>query len=335
MRRSSSRPPSSTRLAMIRSAFQRMLVLALGLGLLCAQPAGAASPGSPTAALEVFFERANVIMRTVDPVRGLDEPRQAVRELVNDVIEFRAASALALGPVWNLRPPEDQDDFVGLFAGVLEKGFVAAIVTNASVAGGVRIQFLGETIADDSASVSTTLLSRTGNLLPVDYRLLRRGERWKVQDVIIDGVSLIANYRAQFNRILRDYSYAELIAKMRGEALEARSPALAAVAVPEAQKVRSDAPEMRVPAVVVAVPEPPKRRPEPVDVPRPAAAVSVPDADRLRGDPLDAPRPAVAATVPWAVQLGPSPKWVMGRDGRDAEEEMQAAETQAVTQGRD
>ena len=241
---------------MTRSSLRRSLVLVLGLGLLCAQPAGAASPGSPTAALEVFFERANAIMRTVDPTRGLDEPRQAVRELVNDVIEFRAASALALGPVWSSRPPGDQDDFVGLFAGVLEKGFVAAIVTNASVSGGVRIQFLGEAIVDDSANVSTTLLSRTGNQLPVDYRLVRRGDRWKVQDVIIDGVSLIANYRAQFNRILRDYSYAELIAKMRGEALEARAPAMTAVAVPEGQKVRSDAPEMRVPAVVVAVPEP-------------------------------------------------------------------------------
>ena len=319
---------------MTRLALRRSLVLVLGLGLLCAQPVQAASPGSPTAALEIFFERANAIMRTVDPMRGLDEPRQAVRELVNDVIEFRAASALALGPVWNSRPPGDQDDFVGLFSGVLEKGFVAAIVTNASVSGGVRIQFLGEAIVDDSASVSTTLLSRTGNLLPVDYRLLRRGERWKVQDVIIDGVSLIANYRAQFNRILRDYSYAELIAKMRGEALEARPPAMAAAAVPEAQKVRSDAPELRPSAVVVAVPEPPKRRVEPIDVPRPAAAVTPPDTDRLRGDPLDAPRPAVAATVPWAAQLAPSPKWVMGRDGRDAEEEM-AAETQAVTQGRD
>jgi phospholipid transport system substrate-binding protein len=328
-------PAFSAKLAMIRSALWRRLVVALGLGLLCAQPAGAASPASPTAALEVFFARANAIMRTVDPMRGPDEPRHAVRELVNDVIEFRAATALALGPVWNSRPPEDQDDFVGLFAGVLEKGFVAAILTNASVSGGVRIRFLGETIVDDSASVSTTLLSRTGNQLPVDYRLVRRGERWKVQDIIIDGVSLIANYRAQFNRILRDYSYAELIARMRGEALEARPPALAAVAVPEAQKVRSDAPEMRPAAVVVAVPEAPKRRVEPIDAPRSAPAVSLPDADRLRGDFLDAPRPAVAATVPWAAQLGPSPKWVMGRDGHDAEEEMEAAGTQAVTQGRD
>jgi phospholipid transport system substrate-binding protein len=293
---------------MIRSALWRRLVVALGLGLLCAQPAGAASPASPTAALEVFFARANAIMRTADPLHGLDEPRQAVRELVNDVIEFRAAAALALGPVWNSRPPEDQDDFVGLFSGVLEKGFVAAIVTNASVSGGVRIRFLGETIVDDSASVSTTLLSRTGNQLPVDYRLVRRGERWKVQDVIIDGVSLIANYRAQFNRILRAYSYTELIAKMRGEVLESRPPALAAVAVPEAQKVRSDASEVRPLAVVVAVPEAPKRRIEPIDVPRPAAAVSLPDADRLRGDPLDAPRPAPPWQRPRYGRRSPRPR---------------------------
>jgi hypothetical protein len=202
------------------------------------------------------------------------------------------------------------------------------------VSGGVRIQFLSEAIADDSATVSTTLMSRSGNQLPVDYRLVRRGDRWKVQDVIIDGVSLIANYRAQFNRILRDYSYAELIAKMRGEILEARPPAMAAAAVPEAQKVRSDAPEVRSPAVVV-VPEPPRRRPEPVDAPRPDVAISLPDPDRLRGDPLDAPRPAVAATVPWAAaQLNSPQSWVMGRDGHEMEDELQAAETQAVSQGR-
>src|SRR5712692_11472594 len=105
---------------MTRLALRRSLVLVLGLGLLCAQPVQAASPGSPTAALEIFFERANAIMRTVDPMRGLDEPRQAVRDLVNDVIEFRAAAALALGPAWNLKRPEDQDEFVVLFANVLE-----------------------------------------------------------------------------------------------------------------------------------------------------------------------------------------------------------------------
>ena len=192
-----------------------MAALAVALGLGCAQPALAVSP---TATLVSFFDQANAVVRTVDPTRDLEEPRQAIRDLVNEVIEARAASALALGATWNSRVPEDQDEFVRLFSSVLERGFVAAIVTKANMTGGVKVQYLGESIDGDSASVATTLLSRNGTELPVDYWLVRRGERWKVQDVAIDGVSLIGNYRAQFSRVLRDYSYSELVAKMRGEA---------------------------------------------------------------------------------------------------------------------
>jgi phospholipid transport system substrate-binding protein len=199
-----------------------MIVLVLGLGLGCAQPALAVSP---TATLVSFFEQANAVVRTVDANRDLEGPRQAIRDLVNEVIEARAASALALGGAWHARMPEDQDEFVRLFSNVLERGFVAAIVTKANMTGGVRVQYLGESIDGDSASVATTLLSRNGSELPVDYWLVRRGERWKVQDIAVDGVSLIANYRAQFSRVLRDYSYPELVAKMRGEA----------VTVPESQ----------------------------------------------------------------------------------------------------
>jgi len=167
-----------------------MAALAVALGLGCAQPALAVSP---TATLVSFFDQANAVVRTVDPTRDLEEPRQAIRDLVNEVIEARAASALALGATWNSRVPEDQDEFVRLFSSVLERGFVAAIVTKANMTGGVKVQYLGEFIDGDSASVATTLLSRNGTELPVDYWLVRRGERWKVQDVAIDGVSLIGN----------------------------------------------------------------------------------------------------------------------------------------------
>jgi len=197
--------------------WSRVLVFALAAGLGCTSPAWAASP---TATLEAFFTRANTILRTADRSRGLDEPRQAIRELVNEMIEFREAAALALGAAWHSRAPEDQDQFIELFAGVLERGFVAAIVTKASVSGGVQIQYLGESVSGDLAIVATTLLGRNGSDLPVDYRLVRRGNHWKVQDVIIEDVSLIANYRAQFSRILRDYAYVGLIAKMRGETPE-------------------------------------------------------------------------------------------------------------------
>jgi len=194
------------------------LLLVLLVGLVSAGPALAVSP---TETMEGFFDRANAILRGTDRSRGIEEPRQAIRLLVNDVIEFREAAALALGAAWSSKPRETQDEFIELFTGVLERGFVAAIVTKANVSGGVKIQYVGESVSGDQAVVATTLLGRNGSDVPVDYRMVRRGNRWKVQDVLIEDVSLIANYRAQFSRIPRDYPYTGLIAKMRGEATEA------------------------------------------------------------------------------------------------------------------
>ena len=197
----------------------RWLILLVPLvGLLSPRPAHAASP---TETMETFFEQANALLRDAERTRGVEETRQAIRQLVNDMIEFREAAAHALGPAWSSRSPEDQSEFIELFSGVLERGFVAVLVSKASVAGGVKITFLGETATGDQAIVATTLLGRNGTDVPVEYRLVRRGGRWKIQDVIIEDVSLIANYRAQFSRILRDYPYTGLVARMKGEAPEA------------------------------------------------------------------------------------------------------------------
>jgi phospholipid transport system substrate-binding protein len=202
---------------------------------------------SPTATLEAFFERANTVLQSLDPERGLAEPRQAIRDLVNEMFEFRGAGALVLGSVWRSRVPEDQDEFVRLFATVLERGFVAAISSKASMAGGVRMQYLGESVAGDSATVATTMLTRTGHALPVDYWLVRRDERWKVQDVVIDGVSLVANYRAQFKRVLAVYPYAELIARMRGAPSNMPGSVVATVPdSPAAQRVPETRPELHL-----------------------------------------------------------------------------------------
>jgi phospholipid transport system substrate-binding protein len=195
----------------------RILATALALGVLAVMPAWAASP---TESMEAFFDQANGILRAADRTRGIEETRKAIRQFVNEMIEFREAAANALGPAWYAKPPEVQNEFIELCSSVLERGFVAAIVTRANLSGGVKIQYTGETVSGDQAVVSTTLLGRNGSDVPVEYRLVRRADRWKVQDVIIEDVSLIANYRAQFSRILRDYPYTGLVAKMKGETPE-------------------------------------------------------------------------------------------------------------------
>ena len=209
-----------------------MVALAAALGLLGSQLAWAQPSWavSPAVALEAFFSRANTVLRSVDPERGLDEPRQAILALVNEVFDVQGAAALALGPMWQSRTLEQQKEFVKLFAGFLERGYIAVIGSKASVTDGVKIQYLGESVAGDSATVATTLLTRNGSELPVDYSMVRRGDRWAVRDVIVDGVSLVANYRAQFNRILRTASWTDLLARMRTDSADASQPVLVAAA---------------------------------------------------------------------------------------------------------
>jgi phospholipid transport system substrate-binding protein len=192
-----------------------IFALVVGFWLGVAQPAWATSP---TGTLEAFFARTNTVLESVDPAHGLATPRQAIRDLVNEVFDFRAAASVALGSVWLSRIPEDQDEFARLFAIFLERGFIAMVGSKASVAGGVKIQYLGESIDGESARVATTLRTRGGQELPVDYWMVRRGDRWKVQDVVVDGVSLVMNYRAQFVRVLAAYSYAGLVARMQAQA---------------------------------------------------------------------------------------------------------------------
>jgi len=208
----------------------RVFALVVSLGLAVAQPAGATSP---TEVLEAFFEGANAVLKTVDPFGDLEQPRQAVRELVNEFFDFRGASALALGSAWPSRTPDEQDQFVRLFAVFLERGFIGMIGAKASISDGVKIQYVDESIGGEWAGVATSLLARNGQELPVDYWFVRRGDRWKVQDVVIDGVSLIANYRSQFTRVLAAYPYSEVLARLGGSQSDA--PAMVTVPVPAAQ----------------------------------------------------------------------------------------------------
>jgi len=241
-------------------------VLALALGLVMATPAWAASP---TETLQTFFGSANAILQSVDPGRGLDEPRKRIRGLVDQVFDYQEAAELVLGSVWQSRTTAQQAEFVRLFADFLERGFVAIIGSKASVASGVTVRYLDESVDGQSATVATTLLTRNGSDLPVEYSMIRWDGRWMVRDVVIEGVSLISNYRAQFTRVLRTSSYSELIAKMRGDAAETPHPeqsiAAAVVTVPSP-------PALTVTAVAPPSVPPPTIAPTPPPAPTPVAA---------------------------------------------------------------
>jgi phospholipid transport system substrate-binding protein len=135
-----------------------------------------------------------------------------VRRIADEIFDFGETAKRSLGRHWQARTPAEREEFVQLFSDLLERSYISKI----ELFNGERVNYTGETIDGDVATVRTRLLTKQSTEIPVDYRMLRRGERWLVYDVIIEGVSLIANYRTQFNKIIQTSSYPELIKKMKG-----------------------------------------------------------------------------------------------------------------------
>jgi phospholipid transport system substrate-binding protein len=188
------------------------LALALGLAAALAGPARV-SAGPPTEQLRGHIDR---VLRVLEdpalrgPERAL-ERRAAVRRIANEIFDFPETARRSLGPHWQARTPDERREFVGLFGDLLERSYISRI----ELYGGERIQYVGDNVDGDQARVQSKLLTRAGSEIPIEYRMLRRGDQWRVYDVVIEGVSLIASYRTQFNRIIRSSSFEELVRKMK------------------------------------------------------------------------------------------------------------------------
>lgn len=178
---------------------------------------------SPTDTLRNFFTEVNKTLAEPETEGQPTERLIAVRKLVNDVFDFRDAAELALGREWQARTPAEQEEFVQLFADLLERSYVLRVASKASVNAGIRVRFLDEAVDRDAATVRTAVVSRDGGEILLDYHMIKRsGERWMILDVVIDGVSLAANYHAQFHRVIQGSSYPELVAEMKAKTAEAR-----------------------------------------------------------------------------------------------------------------
>src|SRR3989454_8578088 len=139
------------------------------------------------------------------------ERRAAIRRIANETFDFTETTRRALGPHWQARTPAEREEFTGLFADLLERSYLSKI----ELFNGEKITYAGDAVEGDQATVRTKIITRQGSEIPVDYRLLQKSDKWLVYDVVIEGVSLIANYRTQFNKIIQTSSYQDLVKKMK------------------------------------------------------------------------------------------------------------------------
>jgi phospholipid transport system substrate-binding protein len=194
-----------------------MARIAVALAFLLSAFSTAAAETTPTEALQQVFAKANDILADPDSAdRPLDR-LLAVRRLVNDAFDFKGAAELASGDHWRARSGAEQEEFTWLFSDLLERAFISSMAAKANLDRGTRIRYLDETTDGESAIVQTAMARRNGGELMLGYRLVERAGGWKIRDVAIDGVSLMANYRAQLDRVLGNASFPELLTQMRAK----------------------------------------------------------------------------------------------------------------------
>jgi phospholipid transport system substrate-binding protein len=187
----------------------RRALAALGLSLAVTGLGGHSWAGTPTDDLRRHTDRVLEILR--DPTLDARSRRDAVRDVAALAFDVPETARRALGPHWKDRTLAERDEFVRVFRDLLERTYVARI----DEYGGERLRYLSERVDGDSAAVRAVIVTRFHTEVPVESRLSRHGDRWLVYDVLIENVSLVASYRAQFDRVIRSESYDELVRRLR------------------------------------------------------------------------------------------------------------------------
>jgi phospholipid transport system substrate-binding protein len=186
---------------------------AIVVGLAALGVAAPAWAGPPTQQLQHYTDQVVKVLE--DPALKGDghraDRRQAVRKLAGEIFDVPETARRALGRHWQGRTEAERDEFVRLFGELLERTYISRI----DQYGGEHVRYVSEAVEGDTATVRGKVVTRQGTEIPVDARMLRKGDRWLMYDIAVENISLVGNYRSQFDAIIRKTSFADLLQRMR------------------------------------------------------------------------------------------------------------------------
>jgi phospholipid transport system substrate-binding protein len=189
-----------------------LLVLAIPLTF------GSATAGVPTEQIKATVDKALVVLK--DPrykaAAKAQERRDQLREILFARFDFTEMSKRALGPNWRRRTPQEQDEFTRLFADLLERAYAATIESYTDE----KITYVGEKLDGSYADVNSKILTSKGEEFSIAYKMHLVGSEWKIYDVVVENISMVNNYRSQFNRVISNASYEELVRRLKSKQSE-------------------------------------------------------------------------------------------------------------------
>lgn len=193
------------------SRFTGMIAAVLVLAaLLVTAPVAAAT------AKETVETQVNKVLKALSEPSFKDQPKETkivkIRSIVNEIFDYTELSKRTLGREWTKFNAPQQNEFVKLFSDLLEKTYADRLLSYSDE----KVVFEKESLLrEGQAEVTSNVLMADGKKIPLDYRLMQKDGNWRVYDVIIEGISLVKNYRDQFRDILAKDSPEEVLKMLR------------------------------------------------------------------------------------------------------------------------
>ncbi|HPX60565.1 MAG TPA: ABC transporter substrate-binding protein [Deltaproteobacteria bacterium] len=175
---------------------------------------------SPTQDVKKTVDEVVRIVSDKNMKKNDQKRRQSLKRTISLIFDYKEMSKRSLGKHWKQRTPTEQRQFTDLFATLLENSYAGKIESYNNE----KIQYLKESVDGNRAEVKSKVITAKRDEFTLDYRLMEHNGKWMVYDVVIEGVSLVSNYRSQFNRIITANGYGELVKKLQTKSSELRAP---------------------------------------------------------------------------------------------------------------
>ena len=168
--------------------------------------------GPPTDQIKATVDSAVGLLRdSRDKPLGTNERRAQLREILFARFDFSEMARRALGAHWRRRTATEQQEFVQLFTELLDRQYAGIIESYTDE----KIVYVSERIDGAFAEINSKIFTAKGQELSINYKAQLVGQEWKVYDVIAEEISLVNNFRSQFNRVISSSSYEELVRRLR------------------------------------------------------------------------------------------------------------------------
>ena len=186
-----------------------MYLVAIGLVVNLAVGSVCFADSEITVKLKSTIDKVIAIVKDENLRNDKQGRRAALRKAIDERFDYRQMVMRSLAKNWDLRSDQERQQFISLFKSLLENSYASKLEAYSDE----KINYIGEVIKGKYALVKTEVV-RPNSTIAVDYKLTQENGDWQVYDFVIEGVSMIRNYRSQFTKIIRKDSYEVLVQKL-------------------------------------------------------------------------------------------------------------------------